>query len=388
MTRIVLLSQDPVGKKMAGPGIRYFEMAKVLSKHFKVTLLTPNKSDISSPGITIKSYSHSTILNLIPQNSYLISQPQKYRVLRRLKSKNIKLISDLYAPAFIEVKEHKRYCAFHIRTLHVLNQYYLFYLQIYFADIILCANPRQKELYQKMARKMFLKKKIIDVPFGLSDKNPNFIDKDRVYKKFSNIRKTDKIILWGGGVWNWFDPLTCIKAIEIISKKRDDVKLVFMGVKHPNPKIRDLEMVNSAVDYCKENNLLNKFVFFNFDWTPYNERVDYLLSSKIGISAHFNNLETRYSFRTRILDYLWADLPMVATKGDYFAQLIKKHNLGKVVNYNDPRAMSEAIEMVLEKTCVYRENIEKVKNNFTWENNLKKLITKIRNTTDTNYQHE
>jgi len=66
---------------------------------------------------------------------------------------------------------------------------------------------------------------------------------------------------------------------------------------------------------------------------------------------------------------------MVATKGDYFAQLIKKLDLGKVVNYNDPRAMSEAIEMVLEKTCVYRKNIEKVKNNFTWKNNLKKLIT-------------
>ena len=148
MKKVVLLSQDPVGKKMAGPGIRYFEMAKVLSKHFKVILLTPNKSDIASPSITIKQYRNSTILNLIPQNSYVITQPQKFRFLKKIKTYNLKLIADLYAPAFIEVKEHKRYSAFYIRTLHVLNQYYLFYLQIFFADIILSANPRQKELYQ------------------------------------------------------------------------------------------------------------------------------------------------------------------------------------------------------------------------------------------------
>lgn len=35
---IFLISQDVVGRRMAGPAIRYFHMAKVLSQRFRVTL--------------------------------------------------------------------------------------------------------------------------------------------------------------------------------------------------------------------------------------------------------------------------------------------------------------------------------------------------------------
>ncbi len=50
------------------------------------------------------------------------------------------------------------------------------------------------------------------------------------------------------------------------------------------------------------------------------------------------------SFRTRILDYLWAGLPIVATDGDGFASLIQEHDLGEIVAAEDVDGLVAALE--------------------------------------------
>ena len=42
----------------------------------------------------------------------------------------------------------------------------------------------------------------------------------------------------------------------------------------------------------------------------------YLLDADLAVSAHFDDVETRFAFRTRLLDCLWAGLPVVTTRGD------------------------------------------------------------------------
>ena len=44
-------------------------------------------------------------------------------------------------------------------------------------------------------------------------------------------------------------------------------------------------------------------------------RADWLLDADAGVSAHHEHVETRFAFRTRILDYLWAGLPGCARAG-------------------------------------------------------------------------
>ena len=43
---------------------------------------------------------------------------------------------------------------------------------------------------------------------------------------------------------------------------------------------------------------------------------NFLLEADIGVSTHVDHVETAFSFRTRILDYLWAVPPVVTTTGD------------------------------------------------------------------------
>lgn len=142
------------------------------------------------------------------------------------------------------------------------------------------------------------------VPFGLNNEEP--IKTKQVLKGvWPGIEKEDKVLIWGGGIWNWFDPITLIEAMNLVVKERKDIKLFFMGIGHPNANI-DISVAEKAIELCKKYDLNNKYVFFN-DWVPYEERQNYLLEANIGVTTYSDNLETRFSFRTRILDYLWCE---------------------------------------------------------------------------------
>src|SRR5258708_27001703 len=63
-----------------------------------------------------------------------------------------------------------------------------------------------------------------------------------------------------------------------------------------------------------------------------------------GIRLPRDDIETRFSFRTRVLDYLWAGLPVVTTRGDSMADLVANHDLGAVVEYGDVPGLTLALQ--------------------------------------------
>ena len=63
--------------------------------------------------------------------------------------------------------------------------------------------------------------------------------------------------------------------------------------------------------------------------------------------THLDHIETRYSFRSRVLDYLWAGLPMVLTAGDVLADEVAEAGLGVTVPAQDDEALEEALAAVL-----------------------------------------
>jgi hypothetical protein len=147
------------------------------------------------------------------------------------------------------------------------------------------------------------------------------------------------------------------------------VRLFFLGMTHPNAILSEFEMATKAVALSDELGLTNKAVFFNQTWVNYDDRLNYLLDADVGVSTHFNHLETAYSFRTRILDYLWAGLPIVSTQGDTFGDYISKHGLGRVVEPQDPVALAEALEVLLfdpESVRSTTAAVESFRGGFAW----------------------
>src|SRR5205823_6084689 len=86
-----------------------------------------------------------------------------------------------------------------------------------------------------------------------------------------------------------------------------------------------------------------------------------------GCSAHFDELETRYAFRTRLLDCIWAGLPVVTTTGDALAEVVRERGLGRVVGYEDVDGYARALEEVLERDrSSFATGVAEARRQFTW----------------------
>lgn len=378
--KILLYCFEIVGKSMAGPAIRYWEFAKVLSQRHEVVLLTPNQPDILPVGFAVRQHNRQILAQEMKNADLIITQAVTHWMAWQAKRSGIKIILDAYDPMPLENLERFKSLPLHLRehkNKQVVNGF-LFSFQM--ADAFLCANDKQRDLWVgllmglgRITPQLYdadptLNHLIGIVPFGLPQDTPKHGGNG--LRKMFHLSQDAKVMLWGGGIWNWFDPLTLIKAVKQLSQTADPIHLVFMGVKHPNEKIPAMKMSHAAVQLAKDLDLFDKYVFFNFAWTPYEQRQDFLLDADIGVSTHFEHLETQYSFRTRILDYIWAGLPIIATQGDAFADMIETHQLGYVVPYEDTQAIVSAIREIFKHPNhmqQIKKNLAEIRPQFSWE---------------------
>lgn len=384
MARLLLKCHDEIGKTMAGPAIRYWEFAKALSKKHQVTLQVPHQTAVKTDLFRIVTSEESVNYK---DFDVLISQLLDPKTVLKAKKNGVRLIYDAYDPEPLEHMEIFKLSDINTRIFLIQKIINTVNFSLEMADGFLCANQRQRDLWTGALLSLMrinpqlydsdssLNKLMAIVPFGLSSQNPQKT-KDG-FRKLFNLKASDKLLIWGGGIWNWFDPLTLIAAIKILSMKRNDIKLVFMGLIHPNADvIPAMSMAFEAENLAQTFGLVNESVFFNQTWIPYGERENFLLEADIGVSTHFDHLETRYSFRTRLLDYMWAGLPIVATNGDHFAEFIEKNKIGITVPPDDALALANAIESIVDDphlAKIMKTNIENIKSQFYWENVVKPI---------------
>jgi hypothetical protein len=184
------------------------------------------------------------------------------------------------------------------------------------------------------------------VPFGLPGTDP--VHEFPVLRGvIPGIEAEDKVMVWSGGIYDWFDPLTLIHAVAKLSATRPSVKLFFMGTAHPHPGVPEMPIIEKSRTLARDLGVLDAHVFFNDSWVDYSDRQNYLLEADLGVSTHRSHIETTFSFRTRILDYLWASLPMVVTEGDHFADVVQQRGLGITVPAGDVDALVAALESAL-----------------------------------------
>jgi hypothetical protein len=123
--------------------------------------------------------------------------------------------------------------------------------------------------------------------------------------------------------------------------------------------------------------LTGRHVFFNEGWVRYDDRVNFLLDADAGVSTHFSHLETVFSFRTRILDYLWAGLPILSTGGDSLGDLVGSAGLGVTVAERDVDGAAAAITRVLydaEFAAAARDAVAAERGRFEWPTALAPLV--------------
>jgi glycosyltransferase involved in cell wall biosynthesis len=222
--------------------------------------------------------------------------------------------------------------------------------------------------HREHARDPSLRALIDVVPFGI-EAGPPQVYGPALRGVLPGLDERSRILLWAGGIWDWLDPITVIRAVHELSRTRKDVRLVFLGLQRPNSRVAETTVAEQAVALARELGLAGTTVVFNEDWVPYERRGTWLAESDIGVSAHFDNLEARFAFRTRLLDYLWAGLPVATTRGDELGELVAQESLGAALPAEDVAAWVAALGTLLDDEGNRRrasERVAAVRRRFEW----------------------
>ena len=394
---ILVLTKTRTGRRMASPGIRAYHIARVLAESVpgaRVTLATPSAAELAGASLPFRAVPHSraAITPVARRSDIIIGSRFPLYLLPLLASK--RAVLDMFTPFVTEWMELARWLdSRRDAFLNSLTSDLM--VQLILADLVLCATARQRDLCFGMLSSLgrvtpesydddhWLANMLLLAPFGVRPSEPK--QTRRVLKGvWPGINEDDTVLLWNGTIIEWYDVETLIRAVHRISQQRSDIKLFFLGTEHPDnpgqtPKLHGLGggTQRSAYRLSSDLGLLDKFVFFNFDWVDYDDNANFLLEADIGVCTYFDNLETHFSFRSRLLDLLWAELPMLCTKGDVWAELVADRQLGIAVPERSQDALVDAILRLADDRAFVAQckaNLSREKENFRWENSLRGLI--------------
>ena len=387
MSRVLLICNDVVGENMAGPGIRYWEFAHVLGQRFPTTLAVPPfvsmeaiPSTETLPASLCVCNSAQDLRELAQKSDVLITLGVVLLLYPFIADWGKPLVLDMYDPFLLEGLQRRAETDLLEQLTSYENYLEALRVQLRKGDFFLCAGEKQRDYWLGMLAAMgrinpytyrqdpTLRRLIDVVPFGLPSEPP-YHTQTILKGVYKGIKASDKVVLWGGGIWDWLDAPTLIRAMPLILKRRDDVKIFFMGVKRSNQDTAKMKAVDEAITLSKELRLYDEYVFFN-DWVPYNERQNYLLEADIGVSLHLDHIEARFAFRTRMLDYLWAGLPVVCTEGDVMGERLAAEDLAHLVPPGGVKEVAQTILSLLEKPDlrpIYRERSRALVNAYHWE---------------------
>jgi len=339
VSRPLLLSPGPLGPELAGPAIRAKELARAIG------------------GEVAHSHPHAPddLRERAAAAGVVVAHPAWPLSARALRRSGARLIYDLYDPEPLEALQflagrgapvRKTVTAMSLdRLLNALHDGHAF----------LCASERQRDLWTGclLAQRLIapavhdadptLGGLLAVVPFGVPDEPPSPGPGPR--ERFG-LASDDEVVLWNGGLWDWLDAESVLRAVARLSPERPRLRLVFMGASLA-AQARDAEARARAL--ARDLGLLGGVVQFNDRWIPYAERGAWLLQADCAVAAHRDHVETRYSHRTRLLDCLWAGLPPVCTRGDALAHRVEREQLGVAVPPEDPAALAEALAHVLDR---------------------------------------
>jgi glycosyltransferase involved in cell wall biosynthesis len=386
--RVVVATADRIAAKMAGPAIRAWRLAEELAIDHEVRLVSITVAELTDPRFSVEAVRHADVDDLVDWCDVFVFQGWVMAGLPSFRTSNKVFVADIYDPLHLEQLEQARDDGEKVRRRAVRDATAVLNEQLLRGDFFLCASTKQRDLWLGHLASLGrvnpatydadpgLDALIDVVPFGISDHPPER-NAPGIRGVFPGIGADDAVVLWGGGVYNWFDPLTLIRAIDRLRATRPDVRLVFLGMRHPNADIPEMRMAVDARTLADELGLTGTHVFFNEEWVPYDQRQNFLLDADIAVTTHFHHVETDFSFRTRVLDYLWATLPTVTTTGDSLADLIEHRGLGIAVPPEDAVALADALAALLDDPAraeACRENIRAIVPELVWAQALAPLV--------------
>lgn len=401
MMKCIVLSQGPVPTpehtKVEGGGLRCWGLAKGIvanDPEIEVTVAyhdsyKQDKFTDNYEGIKVTTWDFDTAAELVSQyDSVLVSycMGQLSVIVVNSIRPNQQLILDCYVPIYVEVSARdsarvaEEYQAFEtdVRNWdHVLKR----------GDLFLCANEPQKEFYRGVLAAVgrinpvtYSDELILVVPYGIYRDEPKATEKP--IAKLIGAKEEYLKILWFGGIYPWFDVRKLADAVKEVNKTVP-AKLIVVGAKNPFNKHPDfIARYDEFIDYVSTKEM-KQYVAVQ-DWINFNDRANWYLDADVVVVFNKEGEENKLAWRTRLVDFMWADLPVLTNGGDPLGEIMIKNGAAVRMDSLEPTAIARSITKILgknnkSKIAELAKNMRGLKTHYYWDKVTKELASVIRN---------
>ncbi|MGE5346197.1 MAG: glycosyltransferase, partial [Acidithiobacillales bacterium] len=341
MSCVLVLSPEPIRPRMAGMGIRALRVAEQLGRAgHDVVLASPSPEELPlrGAGRVVLSETQEALDRSDRFDVAVVSGHAGRELFARGFSGAV--VADLYDPFLVE---NLTYAESLGPGVFVNDRKALFGL-LERADFVLAASEEQRLFwlglllgrgrlspadFQREAEARHL----CDVaPFGIDDTPPS------AAWPFPEIPPGEADVFFGG-VYDWYDADLVLEAWPRVLASAPGARLLFS--ENPNPASTPQSRLLEAREKARSEGWLGRSVLV-LPWVAHEARGGLYKACRVAAVAHRRSLEASLSFRTRLLDFLWAGLPVVTTEGGEGARLIAASGAGRVVPAQ-PGALAEAV---------------------------------------------
>ncbi len=345
------MAPDRVGPQMAGPGIRYAELTRILARSHDVVLVAPSGSSALAgvpPPQVYDPADAAAFGRLVADADVVVAPPLAPALAMRLARARARWIADLYNPEPFEgLHAHPVAGPRRLRALDTLRIDRLTHAART-ADAFVCASERQRDMwlgYLAASRRVTTRAHAADptltgliavVGSGVPEEPPR-TPAAPVLRGMA-VPADARIAVWNGGVWPWLDLRTVVDALVALRERDRRWVLVVAGAGRPGA-----DAPGGAALADARARLGDAGLHVAAEWTDYDRRADVLLEVDVGVCMHPAGVESRFAERVRILDLVWAGVPVACSAGDPAAELVSGRGLGRVVAPGAVTALAGAL---------------------------------------------
>ncbi len=349
---ILVISEGPppLGSTgVEGGGLRAWGLAKALAHHgFQVTFayrstfaLADDHERTSIPdGVKVDTWDGTNLKDIIDNHRIIVmryAMGEALHIISCLSDSHI-LVSDNYIPISVEVaarqsddpNELTNYLRLQKSSLRATRR----------ADYILYASDTQYHYYvgylagiNKLNPKTYgeLEKRMFKVPYGV---DPS----EKVGRAQS--RPDKPTLLWYGAFYSWFDMESLVESLKELKKDVPGFRMVIAGAQNPYNKDPGL-----LAHYNRTMKALEpiKDIIELVPWGPFDERfVTYAKSSAI-ITWNHDGLENKFAWRTRLMDFILAERPIITNGGDPLAEDLIRRGVAFKADLSNIKSVFEKV---------------------------------------------
>ena len=398
--RVLILSNGPVPTPehttVEGGGLRCWGLAQGLrandpqleitvayNEHFRQEKFTQTQD-----GISLATWREGSTDELLAQfDTILVSYCMgglSVEVTRKIRPDQ-QLILDCYVPIYVEVSARE--------AKDMEQEYYAFMADVSRwdevlkrGDFFLCASSAQKDYYKGVLSAVgrinpatYNDDLILIAPYGIY-REPAVQQNRPINAMIGANADKYKKILWFGGIYPWFDLRDLVDAVAKLNKTVP-AKLIIVGARNPFNSHPDFtRRYDELVEYIAKPEL-SELVLMQ-DWVPFDDRVDWYLDSDIVTVVNRLGEENKLAWRTRLVDFVWADLPIITNGGDPLGEELIANGAAAKFTGISSSEMASDLEALLgddKRLTQLKNNINKLRPNYYWDTLTRSVAERIAN---------